>query len=883
MAFLNNSSVCIYLLEHFQVTKGDKVLNDTHWRRRKASALLQYMALEHHITKDQAIEVLWSDLSLESGSKNLYPVIHALRQTLDSFLGKGAADATFSFKDGVLALEKGVWVDVHEFRRISQLALSSSPLIQEQLETAVQLYRGNLLPSKPYDEWTLYVRDELRRLYQNVTISLASLKREKEKYTEAISLLTPLLEHNLADEFIHRELMRNYAYAGRRHDAIRQYQICIDALDNELGIFPSVETASLYNDLLTGDCTVSKSATTYPQIPSASTFFPPERSSPFVGRERELKDIVAELKEIPKQGKGKTVLISGDAGVGKTRLTYEVLQMAASLGFITLYGSAYEQEEQLSYQPFIEAFDTYIAQSQRLDINNPITNFRKSEINEPQQAQWALFDSIVSFLNNLASASPVVLVIDNLHSIDETSLGLFHFLVRQTQNSPIAILATYRIDTMVAQSPFTKLIHALYRAGVKENLRLERLRETEVKEILEYFLNGTPDSNLVKTTFDITEGNPFFVEEISQMLVNSDLVDQQYDIWSLRSGVALSVPSGLGGLLLERIERLGSIVTSILTIGAVIGREFSFDILSKVTSFSDGIVLDGLDTALDTYLLEETNHGYRFRHALIRQALYESLSNIRSAHLHNHIAEAIETTYAEHHAGIEPHLEALAFHYSHSNQRSRALKYLIRSGEKAATLYAYEVAIDYFERALQLIDGHNLVVPQERWKILESLGWWHNALAKEPRAVEYFEQALQRTSQDSWQPIKQDRARVHRGAAMALIAVRDMPAAEAHLSDALTEVNEHEFPDEYTHILYIAAQVHWHKGEYETAFEVAQKSLAISEQRDDASGVARAFEVMALSCHSRGEWQEGLTYERQRWSVLSGAPVCASDAFDAHL
>ena len=210
----NSSSIRIYLLGRFQVARDTRVLLDADWQRRKASTLLQYLALERRLTKDQAIELLWPEASLTAGSNNLYPTLHALRQTLDSTLSSGTAEATFSFKDGVLSLDESVWVDAHEFRRASQLALNASPLTQAELEAAIALYGGDLLSSRLYDDWTLYARDDLRRQYREVGLALAILKRDHGDSLGAISLLSPLLEHNLSDEVVHRELMRTYAYAG---------------------------------------------------------------------------------------------------------------------------------------------------------------------------------------------------------------------------------------------------------------------------------------------------------------------------------------------------------------------------------------------------------------------------------------------------------------------------------------------------------------------------------------------------------------------------------------------------------------------------------------------------------------------------------------------
>jgi len=166
--------------------------------------------------------------------------------------------------------------------------------------------------------------------------------------------------------------------------------------------------------------------------------------------------------------------------------------------------------------------------------------------------------------------------------------------------------------------------------------------------------------------------------------------------------------------------------------------------------------------------------------------------------------------------------------------------------------------------------------------ILESLGWWRIILADTPQGVAHFEQALALSPNQGWQSARADRARLHRGAAVALITVGDTAAAEAHLRLALAEVDQREDAAGFARVLYNFAQLHWHRNEFQEAFDVAQRSLAIAEQSNDPAAIARAFEMLALACHSLGEWQTGIGYEQQR-VALSGPGLDVTDAFDVHL
>ncbi len=883
-------SIHIFLLGRFEITRGERVLRVSDWTRRKAAALLQRLALERRLTKDQAIDFLWPEADPISGANNLYRTLHALRQTVDTALGARAADATFAFEDGTLNLGGSTWVDVHEFER---LAAPSPADPSEQrlasLEQALALYQGDLLPDDLYAEWTQTPRDALRRLYREASLALVTHHRAQRDYVHAIARLTRLVTHDPADETAHRELMRVYALAGRRHEALRQYQTCLDALARELDVPPEPETSALYSQILSGELAPAPATASRVWIPPTPLHVDPDAA--LFGRQVEFETLLARIQ---KAQSGQTILLAGDAGVGKTRLAFEILRACASAGITTLIGAAYEQEGQLPYQPFIEAFNRYLVEHQQATDRNPITHHERLGTTDPEQEQWALLNSVAAFLTGLCLPSspqgsgsvPVVLLIDDLHAAEEASLRLFHYLARQTRGAPVTLFATYRADAAVPASPFATLLHTLYRERLSETLTLEPLTQEATTRVIEQVLDGKASPDLSSAVYEIAEGNPFYVQEIARALIKTNQVEERAGTWFLRGGFGsrppLSIPADLEGLLRQHVARLGTQVEAVMTAAAIIGREFDYETLRGVTTLSDAAVLDALDAALAGHLLEETETGYRFRHALIRRALDDALNRARRAQLHSRTAISIEAVHARRPGGLALHVEALAYHYDLSDRRDRALDYLIQAGQKAADVFAFEVAVDYFERALALIDALGLADPARRLALLEPLGEWHKILADTPRAVACFEQAIALAPTHDWQSTRRDRVRLHRGAAVALITAGELDAAEAHLRVVLAEVDEREDAPEYARLLYNGAQIHWHRGEYREAFEMAQKSLGVAERINQPDAIARAFEMLALACHSLGEWQRGIQYEQQR-ATLVGSGLDVTDAFDVHL
>jgi DNA-binding SARP family transcriptional activator len=882
--------VRIRLLGSFEVGRGDRVLLADAWARKKSAALLQRLAYERRMVKDQAIDFLWPESNLASGSNNLYRVLYSLRQTLDAYLGPGTADEVFSFEDGILHLREDVWVDAAEFQRLSEKIPGE---LHEQhiarLKEALSLYRGDFLPDERYEEWTLVPREALSRLRQETSLILAKHHFEQRDFSVVISLLSPLLVRDPADEPVHRELMRAYALSGRRHDALRQYQACVDALASDLDAPPGPETTALYDQILRGELAPQPEPDlTVAWSPPVPVSLDPNRASLFTGRQHEVSEL-STILHTARQGHGGTVLIAGESGVGKTRLAMEALNLAAGAGMATLLGAAYEQEGRLPFQPFIEAFDHFLSEKGRSLKQNPITHFQHLGSPDPQQEHWALFKATANFILDIARDSSLVFLVDDMHAADETSLQLFHYLARQTRSAPVVLLATYRIDSPTS-TQFNGLVNALYREGLSQTITLESLPEEAVKEILEDILDGEASEELCRAVYEITTGNPFFTQEMARALLRLGKVEQSGDCWSLKSGEELSVPDNLSALLRQRVSRLGRGVEVALAAAAVIGREFSFEILRGVVDrsssaggpLSNGEILDALDSALAGHFIEETPVGYRFRHPLIRRTLYEGLSRVRRANHHTHSAESIEAIYALRPGGLVQQIEALAYHYDLSDRRDRTLPYLIQAGENAAGVYAFEVAVDYFERALSLIEDLGLPDPDRRWRLLESLGWWHSILADTPRAVSRLEQALALEPGPDWRPASRDLVRLHSGAAVALITAGNMDAAERHLQTALAKMDDREDAPEYADLLYNLAQLHWHKNEYQQSMDVARRSLAIAERLGQPDAIARAYEMLALACHSLGEWQAGIAYEHQR-AMLTGAGLDVTDAFDVHL
>lgn len=322
----------IYMLGNFYVERDGTPIPAVDWARRKTKSLLKLLALQpgHRLHREQVTEMLWPDLDPTSARDNFYRNLSFLRHTLEPGLERPAGSHYLSLEAEILKLGPpgDVWIDVEAFESlIAQARASLQPL--PLLEEALSLYSGELLPEDAYEEWAISRRDILSRAAIKALLQVAEARREEGAYEPAIAALQRLLSLERTDERAQRELMRVYALAGRRHDALRQYEQCSKVLQSELNVEPETETTELYNSIARGDIArVEVSPYRRAQIPEdvvPSGDTEPlnnltDAGGPLIGREREMEEACRQLR----RPEVRLLTMTGTAGVGKTRLAIKV-------------------------------------------------------------------------------------------------------------------------------------------------------------------------------------------------------------------------------------------------------------------------------------------------------------------------------------------------------------------------------------------------------------------------------------------------------------------------------------------------------------------------------------------------------------------------------
>jgi tetratricopeptide (TPR) repeat protein/predicted Ser/Thr protein kinase len=447
---------------------------------------------------------------------------------------------------------------------------------------------------------------------------------------------------------------------------------------------------------------------------------------PFVGRESELAELRAHA-ERARSGTGNLVLVGGEPGVGKTRLTEEVLSESRNYGFLVLEGHCYEQEGGQPYLPWVESLDLALralpadrlrealgADAAEVAKLAPELRGAYKDIPEPielppEQQQRFLFNSFRAFVERLSGRAPIVWLLDDLHWADDSSLALLQHLAQHFAELPVLMLGTYRDVELDVRKPFEKTLSQLVRQRLVERIALKRFAKEAVASLLSA-LGGSPAPGaLVHAVYRETEGNPFFVEEVFEHLSEEGKLFDADGRWLSELPVGkLEVPEGVRLVIGRRLERLSEATPKLLTAAAVLGRVFELRVLEELRGFDADDVLDAIEEAEAARLIGPASTGraasYAFTHELIRHTLLSSLSLPRLQRLHLRVANALEK--------VQPgRVAEIAQHYYQAGTAvdpDKAIAYLKLAGEQALAAAAAEDALRHFDTALsfeELEDG----------------------------------------------------------------------------------------------------------------------------------------------------------------------------------
>jgi ABC-type oligopeptide transport system substrate-binding subunit/ABC-type transporter Mla MlaB component len=434
-----------------------------------------------------------------------------------------------------------------------------------------------------------------------------------------------------------------------------------------------------------------------------------------VGREQELRE-ARSLWSRALEGQGQVLLITGEPGIGKSRLVRELVTQAEVSGGQALVGFSYA-EGGGPYGPFRQIIREVLGNGlvERLALPDfvladlltlaPELSARYPGLPDnppanPEAEQQRLFENLLIFHTVLSGHAPLLMVLEDAHWADSGTLSLLRHLARHTRRQRMMIVATYREVELDQARPLHEVLLDLNRERLATRLKLARLGREETRELLAVLFAEEITPEFLEGIYRETEGNPFFIEEVVKELVESGKLYYEDGRWHRPRMAELGIPQSVRVAIQSRVGKLPPDSQETLHLAAVLGREFDFDTLALASELDEDTLLDALERAERAQLIEEvsTEGGgtFAFLHRLIPTTLVEGLRTLQRRRLHGLAAAAIEARHPD-------SFEALAYHYGQAGNAEKATEYLLSAGDRARALCVHQEAIDSYRQALELL------------------------------------------------------------------------------------------------------------------------------------------------------------------------------------
>ena len=482
-----------------------------------------------------------------------------------------------------------------------------------------------------------------------------------------------------------------------------------------------------------------------------------------VGREGELRE-ARSLWQQAAGGQAHVLLISGEPGVGKTRLTRELAAQAAVSGGTVLTGECYA-EARAPYAPISQIIQQAVDGHSPAELGlpdfvladlltlAPVLRARHPEVLpnppvDPQTEQQRLSESVVFLFSALASRGPVLLVLEDAHWADGGTLSLLRHVARRSHQPELRLLTvlTYREVELDEARALNEVLLDLGREHLATRLKLTRLTRDQTREMLAVLFQEEITPDFLEGIFRETEGNPFFVEEVCKALIEQGFLTHQGGRWKRPSMAEVQVPQSVRVAIQGRLAKLPEEAQEMLRRASIVGREFDVDVLRLVCDLDEDHLIDALEAAERAQLVEEVHRPgearsaaprFSFVHALIPHTLAEGIGGLRRQRTHRRVAEALEQAGA----GLLDELAPrIGRHYAEAGDWDKAADYLLRAGDQANRLYAYQEAIENYEEALGILRERK--EREREARTLMKLGSLYHAIFDFPRSRRAYQEGF---------------------------------------------------------------------------------------------------------------------------------------------
>jgi DNA-binding SARP family transcriptional activator/predicted ATPase len=696
------------LLGDFSLRYNDQQVTNLNTTRLRS--LLTYLVLHREVPQQRQhlAFLFWPDTTEAQARNNLRQLLHQLRQAFPAVEHFLSADTHMLYWHPVTPFR----LDVAEFEEALTLADAATGYndkhpLQDALEQADNLYRGELLPGC-YDEWILPERERLHQSHLQVLEQLFRLFEGQGDTVTAIRYAQRLLGLNPLSEDLYRRLMRLFSLNNDRASALRVYHTCVSTLQREMGVDPDPATQEAYERLMQHEAPTIQATVQQPLLAAIPTL---------IGRKQEW-EALQEVWYAAKTGEPRFVLVTGEAGIGKSRLAEEFLLWESQQGAVTAKTRSYAAEGQLSLAPVTDwlrseglraplrqldaVWLTEVARilpelfAERPDVPHyePVTEYGQRQ---------RFFEALSRAL--LVTSQPLLLLIDDLQWCDQETLEWLHFLLRFDPTARLLVIGCAREDELPPHHPLrTLLLHLRNTTGVTE-IALQPLDAAETAKLAAQVAKHELDMDSVMHLYHETGGYPLFVFEMMQadlgrVPTNPPEADRPHRQLPLDD--ARTLPPRVHAVLIGRLLQLSASAREFVDLAATIGREFTLDLLIGVSNADADSAVHALDELWHKRIVRE--HGansYEFTHDKLREVAYGEISVPQRHMLHRRVAQTLEAMSA---SDLDPVSGQIAAHYERAGMIEEALPSYQRAAAVARSVYANEDAISLLSRSLALLE-----------------------------------------------------------------------------------------------------------------------------------------------------------------------------------
>ncbi len=674
----------------------------------RAKALLGFLLLHRDVPqrREYVAGQFWPDSTTGQARTNLRRELHTLRTGLPVVTGWLAADrGTLLWRSG-----PGCQLDVADFEAAAGTAAAARTAgddtgFRQAAAGAMRAYRGELLPAL-YDDWVSTERDRLHRMCLLLLDQLIELDRAAGLYQDAIERARQRIDLELLEEVGYRTLLQVQALAGDRAAALQTYHRCVSVLERELGVAPDRATIAEYERLAGPGPGPAGAAAHDADGPDAGAPGAGQAQRPaistvrLVGREQEFQLLQRRWRETLAGTAGLAVL-SGEAGIGKTRLIDELSAAVRRAGFLAPRARCFAARGRLALAPVSEWLRSpplHAARarldpvwSREVDRLVPPRDTRPAAPPRPMADAWQrhrFFEGLARAV--LSAARPTLLVLDDLQWCDEDTLAWLQLLLHLGQDQPLLVLAATRRDEVAANAELSEMLRVLRSAGQLTEINVAPLDPARSRQLAGQVLGrklATAEAELLHAT---TGGYPLFVIEA----VRAGLLD--------RTGSAVPAPGPGGGapevrsVLAGRIRQAAPAARATAELAAVIGRDFTLELLAEASDLDSDAVMAAVDELWRRRIIREHAPArYDFCHDLLRDTSYGEISPARRRLLHRRVAQALQAMHGDDPAAAA----AIAYHYERADRPAQALPHHVRAAEVASQVFANQKAIRHYRRA----------------------------------------------------------------------------------------------------------------------------------------------------------------------------------------